>query len=345
MKISTYIPFIFIGFFIPDMALAKTFDLGSVTVDARANIDLQAALVSTSEMSLAVQENMDWAARLKINHKIEKDIDVGFVIKLDQDFDVDSAFSMRRDGINRRLTFGYAKSKWGVMSIGNMAGQADRLSLYAPRIGTGQIRGDFSRYMGRSALLTAYDTQNAFKLDYVTPSDKPIVLGISYAPQTQNNATGQIRQRDAFEFAAQGKIALDNDWTLKSSAAYVTSDSALDNRQDIQSWALGFEFQKTKEWTVSGAYVSRGDSDSSAGLNEREFNAGMRYRKKKWGVSVSAARLSSTKERRNTLGAGAEIKVNKHMRLRIDAVGFRAVKSDRTRQDGIVLLSDIRLSY
>jgi len=331
-------------FLFPIDAEAKKFKLGDTKVDLRLNVDTQVALIAIKDVK-TTDANVDWAVRIKAEHPVTDAIQAGFIVKLDQDFDADTLTTMRPDGINRRLLFGYMKGKWGQLSIGEMAGQADRLSLHAPQIGTGQIRGDFTRYIGRPALLNAYDTQNAFKIDFVTTSKKPLQFGISYAPKTKSRSTGETRQTDAVEIALQSKTRLKDGWQWHNSLAHVTSRSASERRQNINSWSLGTALTKGRKWTVSAAYVDRGDSDSLRGLNQTEVNAGLRYLNRKWGLSTSVAAQSSLKETRQNYGLGGEIKLSRHARLRFDYVIYRASPRNGDQETGDIILTDLRLSY
>lgn len=354
MKYFILIPTVTIAALNPSLAEAKKFDVKGVKVDARINVDLQAAAVKTDQVDWTLKENLDWAARLKGSKNMSPKTQIGFVVKIDQDFDADSLFSMSGQdqnetigtgSINRRLSFGYVKGKWGQLSAGNMGGQADRLSLHAPQIGTGQIRGDFSRYTGKSALLNAYNTQNAFKIDYVSPPKKPIIVGVSYAPKTKNRLTGEVRQMDAFEFGVQTRLDLSKDWSFKTSGAYVTSQSATESREGIKSYSLGGAFEKGRSWSISGAYVNRGDSDTRTGYGQTEINGGVRYRTKKWGVSASSAAQKSAYETRNSLGLGAEYKLSKNVRIRVDSVGFKSKTTAGEKEHGQVILTDLRVHY
>jgi len=328
----------------PVHAEAKKINLGDTKIDLRLNIDAQVASVLMND-DLTTDTNVDWAAKLKAEHPITDAIQAGFIVKLDQDFDADTLTSMRPDGINRRLLFGYVKGNWGQFSIGEMAGQADRLSLHAPQIGTGQIRGDFTRYIGRPALLNAYDTQNAFKIDFVTTPKKPLQFGISYAPKTKSRSTGETRQTDAVEIALQSKTRLKDGWQWHNSLAHVTSRSASERRQNINSWSLGTALTKGRKWTVSAAYVDRGDSDSSQDLNQTEVNAGLRYRTKKWGLSTSVAMQNSSKETRQNYGLGGKIKLSRHARLRFDYVIYQAKPTMGDEETGRIFLTDLRMNY
>jgi len=327
-----------------DTAYAKTFDLGPVQADLRLNLDLQAATIIRPDKSSTVETNLDWASRLKLNYKIRPDTHLGAVIKLDQDFESGSEFSMRDGGLNRRLSYLYAKGKWGEIAIGNKSGQADLMSLHAPQVGIGQIRGDFSRYNFRSTLLNPYDTQNAIKIDYASPNNKPLKVGISYAPEIRDRRDNSLRQRDAIEIAVQSRAIVKEQWQLSTSAAYVDGNSANETRQDIKSWSLGAQLKYQKQWTLAGAYVSRGDSDARLVLNEDEFNIGIAYTRKKWRIGLSGAKQSNDKLDRTILGLGGEYKINRHLRLRVSGTLLDET-TDHASSKGTAPITDLRLAY
>ncbi len=326
-------------------ANAKSFDLGPINADIRANIDLQAASINASGFGASIETNIDWAVRAKLDYDLGDNAKAGIVVKLDQEFDSGSEFSMQRDGINRRLSYAFMKGSWGDLSVGQKPGQADLLSLHAPQVGIGQIRGDFSRYAGRSALLNAYDTQNALKLDYVSPRHKPLTVGLSYAPEIKDRRTGDIRQTDAIEFAAQSRTALSDQWILKTSLAYVTADSANERRQDLNSYSIGSELQYNKKWTVSGAYVYRGNSDAKIGRDETELNFGAKYRQKKLRLALSGAQQKTRFSNKKILGIGGEYKIRKNVRFRVSGTVFIQHSNQKPSEEGTVLITDVRLSY
>jgi len=330
-----------------EQAHAEKFELGPVKADLRLNLDLQVAQIVSDDSETSpdrTETNLDWAARLKLSTKVSPDIDLGTVIKIDQDFDNDSQFSMRDEGINLRLAYVYAKSKFGELAIGQKSGQADRLFLHAPQVGVGQIRGDFSRYGARSALLNPYDTQNAFKFDFRSPKQKPVIFGVSYAPEIRDRRDNSLRQKDAVEFAILGQTKISEKWKLSGTLSYVFGQSEIEKREDINSWGAGAKAAYKKKWTISGAYVYRGDSDTRPGFDEDEINFGVKYRHKKWQAGFSTAIQSNDVFDRNLIGLGGEYKVHKNARIRLSGSLFSNT-SDNVKTTGAVIISDLRLNY
>ncbi len=327
-----------------ERANAKKFELGPVQADLRLNLDLQAASIDGQDETSTLETNVDWAVRLKLEYETLPKIRLGTVVKLDQDFESGSEFSMGGDGINRRLSYLYAKGDWGQISVGNKSGQADLLSLHAPQVGVGQIRGDFSRYNFRPALLNVYDTQNALKIDYVSPKTKPITIGVSYAPEIRDRRDNTLRQTDAVELAVQSQTKIGGQWKVAASAAYVTGQSADSRREDIHSWGLGGELKYTKKWALSGAYVHRGDSDTRAGFDQEEFNLGLAYRSKKWRAGLSGAMQNEDVASRKILGLGGEYKISRNARLRLSGTLHSEQIHDGSSK-GAALITDLRLHY
>ena len=99
--------------------------------------------------------------------------------------------------------YGFVASDYGRLEVGLQDGPADTLAFAAPLVALGQVRGEFSRYAGSQALLRALDTQDAFKVIYLSPPVAGFRGGVSYSPKVRRNAAAvDLRERievnDAF---------------------------------------------------------------------------------------------------------------------------------------------------
>jgi hypothetical protein len=78
--------------------------------------------------------------------------------------------------------YGFVATDYGRVEVGLQDGPADTLAFAAPLVALGQVRGEFSRYAGTQALLRALDTQDAFKVIYLSPPHRrPARRGVLFA--------------------------------------------------------------------------------------------------------------------------------------------------------------------
>jgi hypothetical protein len=183
--------------------------------------------------------------------------------------------------------------------------RADTLAFAAPLVALGQVRGEFSRYAGSQALLRALDTQDAFKVIYLSPPVAGLRGGISYSPRVRRNAAAvdsreRIDVRDAFEFGLQYQQVV-GDWILGASGGFATGNAnPATGRADLRSWSVGTEARRGP-LRIGAAYVDRGDSNRlDRGFDQWEINGGVAWVTPDWGVATSAA-LTRASDRENRL--------------------------------------------
>ncbi len=88
------------------------------------------------------------------------------------------------EALNTGEIYGFIASDWGRLEVGKQDGPADTLAFSAPVIALGQVRGDFSRYAGSQALLKPLDTQDSFKVIYLSPPVSGFRAGVSWSPRS-----------------------------------------------------------------------------------------------------------------------------------------------------------------
>lgn len=244
----------------------------------------------------------------------------------------------------------YFSSGFGRVQAGKVYGPANSLSFHAPEIALGQIRGDFARYAGSNALLSAFDTHDSAKLMYLSPPMQGLRFGASWSPKdTGLNKVSDPRnstlQRDGVELAVQYQRPV-GDWVLGASGAYVhaTSDR-ITGRQDISSWSTGAEARRGP-LRLGVGYVDRGDSNLKVtGFNQHEINGGLAWTEPKWGLAASASETRGRRYRNTLAGAGGYFNVNNHVTLRADAVHFDERDGGLPRRKGEVLISEIEYHF
>lgn len=242
--------------------------------------------------------------------------------------------------------YGFVSSDYGRIEVGLQDGPADTLAFAAPLVALGQVRGEFSRYAGSQALLRALDTQDAFKVIYLSPPIGGLRGGVSWSPKVRrNSAAVDSRERialdDAFEFGLQYQQPV-GDWILGASAGYATGKAdPLTTRADLESWSLGAEARRGP-LRIGGAYVDRGDSNRiERGFDQWEVNGGVGWVTPEWGLAGSAAYTKASDRSNRLLGIGGFYRIHPNIELRADVVRFREERFGIGTDKGIASVAEV----
>jgi predicted porin len=245
--------------------------------------------------------------------------------------------------------YGFVASDYGRVEVGLQDGPADTLAFAAPLVALGQVRGEFSRYAGTQALLRALDTQDAFKVIYLSPPIGGLRGGVSWSPKVRRNADAvdsreRIELNNAFEFGLQYQQPV-GDWILGASAGYATGEAdPLTTRQNLESWSIGAE-ARHGPLRIGGAYVDRGDSNRLAtGFDQWEINGGIGWVTSVWGVSGSAAYTKASDRDNRLFGVGGFYRFHPNIELRADVVQFREERFLVSGNDGVASVVEIVLT-
>lgn len=245
--------------------------------------------------------------------------------------------------------YGFVASDYGRVEVGLQDGPADTLAFAAPLVALGQVRGEFSRYAGTQALLRALDTQDAFKVIYMSPPVGGLRGGVSWSPKVRRNATAvdsreRIEVDNAFEFGLQYQQPV-GDWILGASAGYATGQAdPLTTRADLKSWSVGAEARKGP-LRIGGAYVDRGDSNRlDRGFDQWEVNGGVGWVTPDWGVAGSLAYTKASDRENRLVGVGGFYQLHPNIQLRADLVKFREEQRLRGVNDGLAAVMEISLT-
>ncbi len=335
---------------IGSQALAYEFSIGLLDFDLTLQADAQGAYFDDGVSSENTGSNFDWTARLNVEHIFESGWTVGARVEYDQAFDVESDEDARDHDVELDELYGYVSGVWGRVEVGLQDGPADTLSLHAPTLGIGQIRGGFARYVSGPASLSPYDTRDEFKVIYLSPPINGLRFGVSYGPEMEvdeNNPDPTLRtiQSDHIEAAVQYQLPLEQGVALAFSGAYVhaTSDP-ITMREDISSWSVGSEL-RWQNVRIGGAYVSRGDSNSFEGRDETEINIGARWRANDLSIAASAARIERSTLDRTLVGVGGSYDINEYVTVSADVVHFSDDYTAQPTEEGYAVLGQIRLRF
>ena len=245
--------------------------------------------------------------------------------------------------------YGFAAGTFGRFEIGRQDGPADVLAFHAPQVGLGQVRGDFSRYAGSQALMSALDTRDSFKLIYLSPPISGLRGGISWSPKAKQNADAvnpRLRTivKDAVELGLQFQQPV-GDWILGVSGGYAFGNAdAITTRADLDSWSIGTEARRGP-LRLGLAYVDRGDSNRlTPGFNQSEINGGMAWVEDKWGVSFSVAQTDASTQKITLFGLGGFYNLTPNIQLRADIVNFREKRAGDPVEKGTVGLLELQFS-
>ncbi len=246
----------------------------------------------------------------------------------------------RPDTLKNNRAFLHLSGTAGRLEAGETSGPARRMSFYAPVLGSGQVRGDFARYAGDSALLWPYDTRQSLKLAYFSPPLRGLRVGASWAPRVSRFS---VVHRNAVELGAQYEAPVGR-WVLGASAAYDFGAADRPGLADIKSYSLGLQARRGRI-VLGGSYVDRGDSGRfRAGLDQHEVNAGLAWRDARWAVAASAARTESTGFTSSLLAVGGVRSITDHLALTADLVGIWQDGSVGRDRGGAVLVVGVDVS-
>jgi Gram-negative porin len=332
-------------------ANAKNFQVKQYSGYYNIYLDLQAARfddgLANSKNSAS---NIDWTVRFNLERRMDNGWLAGLRVEVDQNFDADTDRANNANNVRVDEIYGFVSSRFGRVEVGEQDGPADSLALYAPILGTGQIFGDFARYASGQARLKPFDSRDALKFIYLAPPIGGLRLGVSWGPHLRIDRkdpvlTRRTIQRDPVELGAQYQTPLGDKMVWALSGGYTRANAAPETqRQNIASWSVGTNLSRNK-LRLGGAYVSRGDSNSFLGRNEKEINAGISWRERKWSIATSYAQITRSTLHRDLFGSGATVKLNRYVDLRTDLVFFNDRFTSGTRRKGVVGLIDLRLHY
>jgi outer membrane protein OmpU len=211
----------------------------------------------------------------------------------------------------------YLGGTWGRMEFGDFDGAADTLKIYAPLIGIEQLDGDYVDFIsapGTTAGLTGTavfgaqpafgifvpDSGDATKARYLTPRFAGFQAGVSYTPESGNEAQSVVAfentaaYSDFFEFGANytGEfagfgVALSATGSIASGRDVTTTAIAL---EDFFAYGFGAQI-KYAGFALGGNWVEADDfnkpTTGAIGGDQSEWHVGASYTAGPLAVGVS----------------------------------------------------------
>lgn len=258
-----------------------------------------------------------------------------------------SSSDRESEALNAQEIYAYLASDFGRFEIGRQDGAADILAYRAPVVGLGQVRGDFARFAGTPASLSAYDTGDAAKITYLSPPIRGVRVGVSWAPEDDRNdgGPGGSVQKDAIELGAQVEQPVAN-WILGASAAWVQAEAdPAGGRADIRSWSLGAQARRGP-LKIGIGYVDRGDSDQRVrGFDQTEWSGGVAWIRDGWSVGISGAASDASTFQNRLVGIGGDYDITDHVTFRTDLVHVRQKRGPGPWEDGLTLVSELEYHF
>lgn len=321
-----------------------TFEHGAWTASGRAAIAGQVAAfepIMGGDQDTAFE--FDASALITIQYEAAN----GYLFGVRSEIDTGNR---RVEEFERDEIYAFAATEWGRLEVGENDGPADTLSFHAPVVGLGQVRGDFARYTGSVALLSPVDSRDSFKVTYLSPPQRGVRLGVSYAPNFRLNADAadprdRFIQEDVVEFAAQHVRSL-GAWVAGVSGAYVTGAAdQRTEREDIESWSVGGQVARGP-LIVGAAYVDRGRSNLRSTADPRaEVNAGVSWRADRWVAAASYAETREEDEVERRYGLGGEFEITRDVYVRADFVRLTDNRDFAADREGWVGLTEIGFRF
>ena len=327
----------------PTEAKQLKYQRDDMEIWARISLSIQGALLD-SQIKPSEEGRWHSDASIRFNAQRVSANALTYGLRIEYDSNTHAAEDLQRDEV-----YAYLTGDFGRLELGEQDGPADRLAFHAPIIGLGQIRGDFSRYVGRQALLSAYDTSDSAKLIYLSPPTQGWRFGISYAPNHTRNldaerARDQTQQNDAIELGVQYQQTLGN-WIGGLSGGYVTADAEpITERADMNSWSIGGELRRGR-LTLGSAYVWRGDSNMrTENYDQAERNVGAYWRGKKWSAALSTSQTTSSSRDYDVTGIGMTMKLKNNFNLKSDLIKYSEITSSGSR-NATILITELEYRY
>lgn len=315
---------------------------GGFDIRVTAGGAVQGATFDDSPTSRNTDGNFDVFARLNAEWTSASGIIIGMNIEGNNQ-------QRQTEALNTGEIYGFVASDYGRVEVGQQDGPADTLSFAAPVIGLGQVRGDFSRYAGSQALLRPLDTQDSFKVIYLTPPIRGFRAGVSWSPKVSQNITAvDPRSRTILRNAVEAGLQFQQPvgkWILGASGGYTFGRAdPITTRAGLNSWSVGVEARRGP-LRIGGAYVNRGDSNRlERGFNQREVNGGVGWITERWGAAFSGAFTEAFDRNNRLLGLGGFYAITTNFQIRVDVVQFREERVGRTPEQGVVALLELQFT-
>lgn len=271
--------------------------------------------------------------------------------------------------------FLYGEGRWGRVEFGDNDSASDRLSVFMPTVGIGQINGkyvDFIPYVLRPSgnikdtgggIFKPLDSDDATKITYVTPRLVGLQAGVSFAPEADSFSTGEEvqlhknsgNQHNFIEAGLQyrAKIA-----AVRLRAAFTATHAQAkkgSGRENVNAWASGAQLTY-KSLTFGGNFVNNGDSNQPVGVlgdSESAWTVGLSFRHDAWDVAVNyAEERYQLAGGRNNLGGtytalvfGGSREIAQGLSVGVDYALYARERADGYGDSGSVVVFETKAAF
>jgi len=268
-------------------------------------------------------------------------------------------------GENADKTYLYLDSKYGKVEIGAVQGVEDSLKVDASTIafGTGGIDGDYYKYINIGGYLFSPDlfaqslkgrTENANKINYISPLISGLQFGFSYAPDsgdagTTSGITGDnniIDQQNLFSYGLAYEKTFTN-LSLRASITGLKGSAENSLYEDINQYALGLAFNY-KGFSLSGSYGDWGNyTDVIFGKSKADFyTIGGAYEIGPVGISATFMESKNALGSLSNLSLGFSLEFIKGLKPYFEANFYDAEKKDGSNfNHGTVFLTGTEVIF
>ena len=276
----------------------------------------------------------------------------------------------------------YLSGSFGRVEMGDNDGAILDAAVITPYVGLGQVAGSYMDYVpnhdrGHAAperisgglAFAGFASGDSTKVIYTTPKWNGLQLGVSYAPEVNNEgeSVAFINTTSAFDNEMQAILTYKGEISgvgIKGSAAYQTADSTDVDVNDQDIWTVGAQLSYM-DFAFGGSYIDAGDSGFDtldANDDVSAWNLGATYTMGAWGFGLSyldvdldtAAVAAGTSTATGTIGAGgdytawglgANYKVAPGLTAAADLVFYDRDRVTGTDTDGYVFLTEVRAAF
>ena len=250
----------------------------------------------------SAENNPEIYAKGEVHFKGQVKTDSGLTIGGEIEFTAESDATNNIDEI-----YAYVSGDFGRLEVGDQDGAADNLDWSVPKVGFGQVDGDYNNFAGNDSTVNLGESSDDTKITYYLPKFGNLALGISWAPLDDEGSTAEItsgEETDQIEVGAKYSMG---DITLNGAYYQATDNDA--GAEDHSTWSVGFTYS-FGDFKVGAGHANNGASgqtDANADVNGTTLGATYSDGAMAYGFSVNQTENSAaTGQDQDTISFGAE---------------------------------------
>lgn len=175
-------------------------------------------------------------------------------------------------GMRTDEAVGYISGAFGKVEFGDEDGASERLAVYAPAVGFGQLDGDYDVFVGNapsnlgaSSVETSFfitpDSGDSTKVSYFTPVWNGLQAGVSYAAQV-NEGDSVVTAATGYDSVIEAGVNYQREFSgvgfkVGATLTDLNATTAAANLGDVTAWQVGGQISYAGA-TLGGGYVDHG---------------------------------------------------------------------------------------